>query len=216
MNDFTEWGQETDTAEDNSSVLLSIGDMMSGLLMIFALLFITVSLQLSQRGETKRVVIGEVIGTLKSNNVNVEVNPENGDVSIRDSILFPVNSAELSPEGQKFLQSFIPVYSNVIFSNPRYANEITRVVIEGHTSSSGTYNANLQLSLLRSFAVAQYIFSPEMEFSSKPELSQKILVSGRGEIEARQDIDDPKDRKVTFRLQFRGDTLSNISVEQAP
>ncbi|YAF94109.1 MAG: flagellar motor protein MotB [Nodularia sp. CChRGM 3473] len=214
MNDFTDWGQEPEREEDNSSVLLSIGDMMSGLLMIFALLFITVLLQLSEREAPKRIVIGSVIGALKANNVNVEVNPETGDVSIRESILFAENSAELTGAGKTFLRSFIPIYSNVIFSKPLFDKEITRVVIEGHTSSKGTYDANLQLSLLRSFSVAKYIFSPEMEFETQSQLSQKIVSSGRGEIEARQDIDEPKDRRVTFRLQFKGDDLSQIYIKQ--
>lgn len=210
MNNFSDWEPTPQIEEDNSSVLLSIGDMMSGLLMIFALLFITVSLQLSERSEPRRIVIGEVIGALKANNVNVEVNPDTGDISFKENILFPENSAQLSAAGKSTLRSFIPVYSNVIFSNPKYEEEITRVVIEGHTSSSGTYNGNLQLSLLRSFAVAEYIFSPEMKFETKSQLGQKILASGRGEIEARQDIDDPNDRKVIFRLQFKGDNLSGI------
>ncbi|CEJ44797.1 Chemotaxis protein MotB, putative [Umezakia ovalisporum] len=210
MNDFTDWEQESQTEEDNSSVLLSIGDMMSGLLMIFALLFITVSLQLSQREKPKQDVIAEVISALNSNDVNVEVNAKNGEVTLAESILFAENSAELTPRGQNFLQKFIPVYSNVIFSKPVYEDVITRVVIEGHTSSKGNYNANLQLSLLRSFSVAEYIFSPKMQFKSKSKLSEKIISSGRGEIEARQEIDYPKDRKVTFQLQFKGEDLSDI------
>ena len=82
-------------------------------------------------------------------------------------------------------------------------------MIEGHTSSSGNDNANLQLSLLRSFAVAEYI-SSEMKFETKSQLEEKILASGRGEIEANPNIDDPNDRKVIFRLQFKGDDLSEI------
>lgn len=214
MDNFSNWEYEAETDDYNSSVLLSIGDMMSGLLMIFALLFITVLLQLKERDAPKRIVIGTVIGALKSNNVNVEVNPESGDVSIKESILFAENSAELTSDGKKFLRSFIPVYSNVIFSKPLFEKEITRVVIEGHTSSKGTYDANLQLSLLRSFSVSKYIFSPEINFKTKSQLSQKIIASGRGEIESRQDIDEPKDRKVTFRLQFKGDDLSQISIKK--
>lgn len=210
MNNFSDWEPTPQIEEDNSSVLLAIGDMMSGLLMIFALLFITVSLQLSERSEPRRNVIGEVIKELKEKKVNVEVNPDTGDISLKENILFPENSAQLSAAGKSTLQSFIPVYSDVILSNPKYREEITRVVIEGHTSSSGTYNGNLQLSLLRSFAVAEYIFSPEMKFKTKSQLDEKILVSGRGEIEAREDIDDPNDRKVIFRLQFKGDDLSEV------
>ncbi len=209
MNNFSDWEPTPQIEEDNSSVLLAIGDMMSGLLMIFALLFITVSLQLSERSEPRRNVIEQVIEELKAKKVNVEVNKDTGDISLKENILFPENSAQLSTAGKSTLRSFISVYSNVIFSKPKYQEEITRVVIEGHTSSSGTYNGNLQLSLLRSFAVAEYI-SSEMKFETQSQLKKKILVSGRGEIEASEEIDDPNDRKVIFRLQFKGDNLSDI------
>lgn len=209
MNNFSDWEPTPQIEEDNSSVLLAIGDMMSGLLMIFALLFITVSLQLSERSEPRRNVIEELMNTFRANNVKIDLDEKTGVITFKENILFPENSAQLSAAGKSTLQSFIPVYSDVIFSNPKYQQEITRVVIEGHTSSSGTDNGNLRLSLLRSFAVAEYI-SSEMKFETKSQLEEKILASGRGEIEARQDIDDPNDRKVIFRLQFKGDNLSEI------
>jgi len=179
---------------------------MSGLLMFFALLFITALLQLAQKDVPKRVVIGNVVGQMKSNNINVKVNPDNGDVSIQESILFAKGSTELKPEGKAFLRRFIPVYSGVIFSKPEFEQEISRVVIEGHTSSEGDDKTNLQLSLLRASSVYTYIFY-DMNFSTKAPLSQKILAAGRGEIESDKKRDNPGDRKVVFRFQFRSDEL---------
>lgn len=209
MNDFTKGDFfESEIAEDDdSSIYLSIGDLMSGLLMFFMLLFITALLQLAEKDAPKRVVIGNVVGEMKSNNINVKVNPETGDVSIQESILFAQGSTELKPEGKAFLRSFIPVYSGVIFSKPEFEKEISRVIIEGHTSSEGDYQTNLQLSLLRSSSVAKFIFS-DMNFTTKAPLSQKILAAGRGEIEADKTRDNPGDRKVLFRFQFRSDELA--------
>lgn len=65
----------TEIADDDSSIYLSIADMMSSLLMFFALLFITTLLQLAQKDAPKRVVIGNVVGQMKSNNINVKINP---------------------------------------------------------------------------------------------------------------------------------------------
>ncbi|HLP87597.1 MAG TPA: OmpA family protein [Nostocaceae cyanobacterium] len=192
--------------EDDSSVYLSIGDLMSGLLMFFALLFITTLLQLAEKDTPKRVVIGNVVGEMQSKNINVKVNPETGDISIQESILFAKGSAELKPEGKAFLRRFIPVYSGVIFSKSEFEREISRVVIEGHTSSEGDYNTNLELSVRRSSSVAKYIFY-DMNFSTKAALSNKILAAGRGEIDADKSRDNPSDRKVVFRFQFRSDEL---------
>jgi flagellar motor protein MotB len=142
------WFSEPDNTEedDDASTYLSIGDLMSGLLMFFVLLFITA---LAQIDEPKRVVIGNVIGEMKNNNINVKVNPETGDISIQESILFAQGSTELKPEGKDFLRRFIPVYSRVIFSKPEIENEISRVMIEGHTSSEGDDKTNMELSVLR-------------------------------------------------------------------
>lgn len=207
MDEFIRGEIEPEIIEDDdSSIYLSIGDLMSGLLMFFALLFITALLQLAEKDVPKRVVIGNVVGQMKSNNINVKVNPETGDVSIQESILFTQGSTELKPEGKAFLRRFIPVYSSVIFSKPEFEKEISRVVIEGHTSSEGDDKTNLELSVLRSSSVYRYIFY-DMNFPTKAPLSQKILAAGRGEIEADNKRDNPGDRKVVFRFQFRSDEL---------
>ncbi|MGI8503543.1 MAG: OmpA family protein [Hassallia sp.] len=130
-------------------------------------------------------------------------------------MLFAKGSTELKPEGKAFLRSFIPVYSEVIFSKPEFEKEISRVIIEGHTSSEGDYQTNLQLSLLRSSSVAKFIFS-DMNFTTKASLSQKILAAGRGEIEADKTRDNPGDRKVVFRFQFRSDELAKKSHPSNP
>ncbi|HIK28013.1 MAG TPA: OmpA family protein [Oscillatoriaceae cyanobacterium M7585_C2015_266] len=181
---------------------------MSSLLMFFALLFITTLFQLQEAREQiakqRRVFVGELIGHLRGNNITIQVNEETGDVSIRESILFDENSAELKPEGKAELQRFIPIYSQVIFANREIEEQISRVIIEGHTSSKGSYEENMELSLRRALAVTRYIFSNAMKFESKEKLGKKIMTAGRGEIEA-QEPDNPSDRKVVFRLQFRGD-----------
>jgi len=207
------WSNEVPELEEDSSVLLSIGDMMSGLLMIFALLFLTVLVKITEMSEPRRVVIGKVIEAMDANNIDVEINPETGDVSIKEGILFSENSAELKPEGKEFLDSFIPPYSEIIFSEEIFDREITRVIIEGHTSSRGSYQYNMELSLLRALSVADYIFSDDFVLTNSQQFSQKIMTAGRGEIEARADIDDPDDRRVTFRFQFRGEDFSELYKE---
>lgn len=197
--------------EHEAGIYLSISDLMSSLFLFFALLFITVLVQLKdyqdQIAKQKNIVIGTLQGQLKANNVAVKVNEETGDVSIQDKILFDEGSAELTPKGKAFLKRFIPVYSQVIFSHSAIENQITRVVIEGHTSSKGEYEDNLELSLLRSLSVSKYIFSKDLNFKTKQRLKKKILASGRGEIEARS-TDNPADRKVIFRFQFKGEEFS--------
>lgn len=65
----------------------------------------------------------------------------------------------------------------------------------------------MELSLLRSLSVSKYIFSKDLKFDTKSRLKQKIMAAGRGEIES-QKIDNPADRKVVFRFQFRGEEFA--------
>ncbi|MFY7806188.1 MAG: OmpA family protein [Limnoraphis robusta] len=220
--------------EDNpdSSVWLSIGDLMSGLLLFFALLFITVQVQLNdyvkkldeKMAQVEKLskeleqyqqafkALPQIIINALEGKVGTEdtftVDPATGDVSIRDRILFDDNSSVLKAEGKEFLKAFIPVYSEVVFSNSEFSEQIARIIIEGHTSSAGTPTRNMQLSLERALAVSNYILSNELSFTQKPQFQNKILVSGRGEIDADQTQDNSGDRKVTFRFQFRRESLS--------
>jgi outer membrane protein OmpA-like peptidoglycan-associated protein len=206
--------------EENAGVYLSISDLMSGLLMIFAMLFITAQIQLEvkiKEAEALKIQIEEykkAVDELPIRILNAlegkmgdqglfSVDKETGDVSIGDRILFDNGSAKLKPEGKKFLTKFIPAYSGVIFSSDLFNKQITRVVIEGHTSSNGTEKDNMELSLRRALAVSNYISSNDFYFPTKKRFQEKILASGRGEIESNEKADDPHDRKVVFRFQFR-------------
>jgi outer membrane protein OmpA-like peptidoglycan-associated protein len=206
--------------EENAGVYLSISDLMSSLLMIFAMLFITAQIQLEAKikeAEALKIQIEEYKKAVDELPVRIlnalegkmggkglfSVDKETGDVSIGDRILFDSGSAELKPEGKQFLTKFIPVYSGVIFSSDLFHQQITRVVIEGHTSSNGTEKDNMELSLRRALAVSNYISSNDFNFPTKERFKEKILASGRGEIESNEKVDDPRDRKVVFRFQFR-------------
>ncbi len=208
-----------DEPEQASGVWLSISDLMSGLLLFFALLFITTQIQLQRKIDELRKYqealknLPLIVTTAIEESVDgetIQVDPETGDVSLDDKILFAEGDSELKPEGKEFLNKFIPIYSKVIFSEAEFEQEIARVVIEGHTSSKGSEKANRALSLERALSVANYIFSEELDFPNAKRFEDKILISGRGEIDANQAIDDPKDRKVTFRFQLRRPNFSEF------
>ncbi|BAZ80476.1 OmpA family protein [Sphaerospermopsis kisseleviana CS-549] len=202
-----------DDQEEDPAIYLSIGDLMSSLLMFFALLFISALIQLNQaQKDITRILIGELEGQLKANNIEAKVDPNTGDISLRDSILFETNSAKLNPQGEKTLQKLIPIYSKVIFETPRVKDQIERVVIEGHTSAYGKADFNMELSLNRAWQVAKYTLytMPFPNKTHKSQLEKKIMVVGRGENDAK--IGDlPTDRRVVFRIQFKGQDLSKLN-----
>lgn len=192
---------------EESGVWLSIGDLMSVLLMIFALLLISALVQISEvheNSQTTRVVIIKGINdALEGAGIEVQANSETGDISILDSILFDRNEYRLKPSGKAFLDQFVPIYSDVIFQSKQTSDEVSRIVIEGHSSSEGSFDRNMELSVLRANSVAKYINS--MDFAHKLPFFDKAMISGRGPIEANQEATDPADRKVKFRFQFKDD-----------
>lgn len=202
--------------EQNASIYLSISDLMSSLFFLFLLLYVTSSIQLKESqeklGRQKQNFVNTLTKELQAADIDAEVNAANGDITIKNGVLFDKNSSILKPEGKVYLNKFIPKYSEVIFDgkNKEIANQITRVVIEGHTSSEGDEDKNLELSLLRSLSVSKYILSKDVSFSTKRLLKPKILAAGRGAIEANPKIDE-KDRKVMFRFQFKGEQLNLVS-----
>ncbi|RAU19357.1 chemotaxis protein MotB [Nitrincola tibetensis] len=211
----SEWSYpETDI--DESGAWLSIGDLMSGLLMIFALLLILALLQLTEAAEKAKssriVIIQSLQKTLAEKGINAEVDPQTGDISILDSVLFDSNSAELKPEGREFLSLFIPVYSNAIFSSDQVADQIQHVIIEGHTSSTGGWDYNMKLSLDRALSVSETISN--LTFNGKEQFQTRMLVAGRGKLDADQFEDKPSDRKVIFRFQFKSDRFLHWFMEQ--
>lgn len=213
MNGFEQFEPDIELEEDNAGIWLSISDLMSGLLMFFALLFIVVQVQLQEYQEIYKklpLAIQQALQQKLGDKYAFEVDPETGGVTIGDSILFDEGSAKLKPAGKQFLKEFIPTYSNVIFSDELFDRQITRVVIEGHTSSRGSDRANMELSLRRALSVSDYIFSQQLNFKTKQPFKQKILASGRGEIDADQSKDNPSDRKVVFRFQFRREDFGEL------
>ncbi|MDR9404795.1 MAG: hypothetical protein RI580_15310, partial [Halothece sp. Uz-M2-17] len=162
LNSNSERDLDLDIEEDQESgIWLSISDLMSGLLLFFALLFIAAQVQLQQKEvklqekiqelqktvnelqdkekklQATEIKLQEKIEQLKKyqraldklplviltkieegiGGNAIEVDPETGDVSLDDKILFAEGESELKPEGKQFLNKFIPVYSKVIFSN---------------------------------------------------------------------------------------------------
>lgn len=191
---------------DDSGAWLSIGDLMSALLMIFALLLLSALVQISEVSEksnnTRVMIIQGINKALSDANIKVAADAETGDISILDSVLYEKNDYRLKDSGKAFLDEFMPIYANVVFQSQEVADEVVRIVIEGHSSSEGLFGHNMRLSVLRANSVSNYVSA--MAFPDKQRFLSKMLVSGRGDIDANQQFADAADRKVMFRFQFKG------------
>lgn len=120
---------------------------------------------------------------------------------------FAVNRDTIPPGGIAFLRRFTPKLASTICSET-FRDELSTIVIEGHTDSSGSDAINLPLSQARSLAVVQEsltVLSPE------PALRTCFLTflsaSGRGSSEPFRDAggkeDRARSRRVVFKIRVR-------------
>lgn len=192
---------------EETSSWVSISDLMSGLFLIFALLVVVTMYQLKvlqeQSKNTRVIIIHALTQQFSANGINAQINQDTGDITLLDSVLFDHDKSNLKADGKDFLNKFIPVYNGVLISFPEIREEITRIIIEGHTSSAGHSAYNMSLSMSRSNSVFQYIYS--MDIPSKSKFINKLEVSGRGELDSNKQENLSSDRRVIFRMQFKSD-----------
>ncbi|WP_144530125.1 OmpA family protein, partial [Peribacillus simplex] len=81
-----------------------------------------------------------------------EVDPQTGAIRFSGGVFFESNSSEVSPTGREYLEEFIPQYINILLSD-RFRDEISQIIVEGHTDTAGGYLYNLQLSQDRALSV---------------------------------------------------------------
>jgi flagellar motor protein MotB len=105
------------SSDENTPVWAIFGDLMAGLVGVFVLLLIWVlgyQLELSQSlqeevskreyEQERRIVLEEALaGPLAAGRITLE----NGRIGISGSVLFPLNSDDLQPEGRQLLESLV-------------------------------------------------------------------------------------------------------------
>src|SRR5574344_958085 len=109
-------------------------------------------------------------------------------VKISDLELFETGSYELSAKGKVYLDKFIPVYIDTIFSNKNINDRVVNIIIEGHTDSQmfkglnskdEQFMKNLDLSLLRASSIANYIFKTKYNKKYNSALHRTLIVEGK-------------------------------------
>src|SRR5574344_929983 len=122
-------------APDENVFWTTMSDMFLGLMMVFMTLFIFAMTGFTQvKVESQKVqseAAKELSEKLKEQNVNAQVDMTTGQVKISDLDLFDVGSYVLSEKGKQYLNKFIPIYVNTIFSNKELSNKIINISVQG-------------------------------------------------------------------------------------
>lgn len=167
-----------------------------------------------EKNEVKRKMIKDLIATFRKNNLQVNLDEKTGDITFDGSIFFEKGSSNLSDAGKKNLEAFFPAYIGVLLSKP-FKDQVSAIIIEGHTDPTGDYLDNLDLSQARTSSVVRTIYSNEFPYiPQKADLQKVITANGRSYsdpvyIKGTQTIDAAKSRRVVFKFRLKDDETTN-------
>lgn len=201
--------------EGTSTLASSFTDMMTSLAVIFILLLVA---SLNNAHEGSKDTVTEILNRLarelqvfSAEGVKVQRDPRDPLallVIVPEGLLnFEVNKSTLPAEGELFLSRFIPRLATTL-SDPEVNREISSVVVEGHTDSTGADERNLQLSQERSLAVvlkAMSLLDGNAQLRSG--FLRLLSATGRGKAEpiltAAHVENREKSRRVVFKIRVR-------------
>ena len=212
---------------------MTMTDLMTGLVLVFMVLFFCAYMQGNMNKIQEQVaqesVSKELQKTLKEQNIDAVVE-SSGVVKIQDLELFEVSKYNLSDKGKEYLDKFAPVYLNSIFSNKFLSENIEKIIIQGHTDSQTfvgefsedeQYMKNMELSLNRAFAVANYMSNTPYNKENGDRLRKMIVVEGASFsepviVDGKEDF--AKSRRVELKLVMKNkakkEALETSGVEQ--
>ena len=179
-----------DDSSENNIFWVTMTDLMTALVLVFIVLFFytyMTSYYEKIQGKMEQSRASEALEqALKEQNIEANIDTS-GVVKISDLELFDVNSYELSEKGKQYLSKFAPAYLNSIFSNEYLDKNIERIIIQGHTdfqtfqgkySDDEQYMKNMELSLKRAYAVANYMTNTPYNKANGNRLRKMIIVEG--------------------------------------
>lgn len=198
---------------------ITMTDLMTGLVLVFIVMFfyayITGHLNQVQQNLAKENASKTLQESLKDKNIEATIDPISGIVKISDLELFDVNSYTLSDKGKAYLDEFAPAYLDSVFSNEYLDRNIDKIIIQGHTDSQTfvgkfsddeQYMKNMELSLNRAYAVANYMTNTPYNKNNGNKLRKMIIVEGASFsnpiiIDGKEDFD--KSRRVELKLVMK-------------
>ena len=158
-------------------------------------------------------IITSLSSALREASISAQVDPTNGSIALESDVLFELGKYDLSERGEAFIDRFLPVYLDVLFSE-EYRPYVAEIIIEGHTDSTGGYIDNLALSQQRAFAVASYVLEDGyhgITADQKRQLRQVATANGRSfsdpVLDAFGNEDMDASRRVVFKFRLTDEQM---------
>lgn len=161
--------------------------------------------QIEQLVGMKPRIIASLSSALRSSSISAKVDSVTGSIALESDVLFESGRYELTAAGKQFVDQFLPVYLDVLFSE-EYSVYVSEIIIEGHTDSDGGYLSNLELSQQRALAVASYVLGDSCKAVSadvKNQLRPVVTVNGRSFSDRIFDANGAEDKAASRRVVFK-------------
>ncbi len=178
--------------------------------------------QVAAIAEKKKNLMDELKAAFEKENIAVDVNDETGEIIMDSSVLFGVDQYEITDKGQEFLKKFIKAYSTVILKDD-YEGFVSKIMVEGHTDSTGERSHNEELSQKRAEEVMNYCLSDKAGIDKTVKEDMKKLMEAVGYADDYPVFDEggkedmEKSRRVSFKFVIDMENASKLdAIEEKP
>lgn len=137
---------------------------------------------------------------------SIAVDAQSGAIRLPSNVLFEVGQHTLRPQSVAQLQKTLMPYFEVLLGDKEIRKHIDRIIIEGHTDSSGSYMYNLFLSQQRALSVMEQIYQWE---GIDKELLQKYLSASGRSYSDRVYKNGKEDKEASRRIEIKF-SISNV------
>lgn len=160
--------------------------------------------ELNKIVEKKENLLEDLAKAYEDAGLNVSINHATGEIALDSTVLFGVDKSDISEEGKAFLQQFAQVYTSVVYSE-KYEGFVSKVLVEGHTDTSGSYDHNKKLSQDRADSVKAYCTSAEcgIDAAYAENFSQSLEAIGYSCDKPVYGSDSKVDMAASRRVSFR-------------
>lgn len=121
--------------------------------------------KLEQIVEKKADLLHDLAAAFADKGINATIDETTGEIILDSSVLFPVAGYNVSAQGKALLKEFMGVYTSVVFDE-KYDGFVSKIMVEGHTDSTGDYDENTVLSENRANAVRDFCLSADCGIDS--------------------------------------------------
>jgi len=198
---------------DENPFLISLSDLMAGLLTIFILALVYYIISFGQQttklteNEDKRA---QILGLLEQElrKAGVRVKTDKDVLHLPEGVLFDVGQAEIKETGWRVIGVLAPILNNIL-RNPEYQGAVETVFIEGHTDNvpiqTPRYPSNWELSTQRAINTWRALQKVCPNLAALKNRSGQPLFSCSGYADSRPVAanDTPEGRQANRRIDLR-------------